>query len=76
MFFHSSNTKLCYKTGSLCYRFQKMEAGLQKDLEALKNGLRHNDPVPRFHYENRTFSMVQYVHTQTHLVVGNIVYRE
>ena len=41
------------------FRFQKMEAGLQKDLQALKNGLRHNDPVPKFHYENKTFSLVQ-----------------
>ncbi|XP_052776019.1 coiled-coil and C2 domain-containing protein 1-like isoform X2 [Mya arenaria] len=40
-------------------KFQKMESGLQKDLEALKNALRHKDPVPKFHYENRTFSMVQ-----------------
>ncbi|XP_052264648.1 coiled-coil and C2 domain-containing protein 1-like isoform X2 [Dreissena polymorpha] len=40
-------------------KFQKMESGLQKDLEALKNALAHNDPVPKFHYENRTFSMVQ-----------------
>ncbi|KAL4236983.1 Coiled-coil and C2 domain-containing protein 1A [Mactra antiquata] len=40
-------------------KFQKMENGLQKDLEALKNALRHKDPVPKFHYENRTFSMVQ-----------------
>lgn len=40
-------------------KFQKMEQGLQKDLQALKNGLRHNDPVPKFHYENRTFSLVQ-----------------
>jgi len=36
-----------------------MEIGLRKDLDALNNALRHNDPVPKFHYENRTFSMVQ-----------------
>ena len=36
-----------------------MEHSLQKDLDALKNALRHNDPVPKFHYENRTFSIVQ-----------------
>ncbi|KAL3868975.1 hypothetical protein ACJMK2_041720 [Sinanodonta woodiana] len=39
--------------------FQKMEQGLKKDLEALKNSFRLGEPVPKFHYENRTFSMVQ-----------------
>ncbi|XP_060077297.1 coiled-coil and C2 domain-containing protein 1-like isoform X2 [Ylistrum balloti] len=40
-------------------KFQKMEQGCRKDLEALKNAFRHHDPVPKFHYENRTFSLVQ-----------------
>lgn len=40
-------------------RFEKMENGCRKDLDALKNAFKHNDPVPKFHYENKTFSLVQ-----------------
>ncbi|KAK3090097.1 hypothetical protein FSP39_009170 [Pinctada imbricata] len=40
-------------------KFEKMEQGCRKELDALKNAFKHNDPVPKFHYENRTFSMVQ-----------------
>lgn len=40
-------------------KFQKLEEGCRKDLDALKNAFRHGDPVPKFHYENRTFSLVQ-----------------
>ncbi|XP_063404582.1 coiled-coil and C2 domain-containing protein 1-like isoform X4 [Mytilus trossulus] len=40
-------------------KFEKMEKGCRKDLESLKNAFRHNDPVPKFHYENRTFSLVK-----------------
>ena len=32
----------------------------RKDLDALRNAYKHGDPVPRFHYENRQFSMVRY----------------
>ena len=38
-----------------------MEKGCRKDLDALKNAFKHNDPVPKFNYENKTFSMVQWV---------------
>jgi len=38
-----------------------MYQGTRKDLEALKNAYQHGDPVPRFHYETRQFSLVQYV---------------
>ncbi|XP_078317784.1 coiled-coil and C2 domain-containing protein 1-like isoform X2 [Crassostrea virginica] len=40
-------------------KFEKMENGCRKDLDALKNAFKHNDPVPKFHYENKTFSLVQ-----------------
>lgn len=40
-------------------KFEKMEKGCRKDLESLKNAFTHNDPVPKFHYENRTFSLVK-----------------
>jgi hypothetical protein len=43
----------------LSRRFQKMEQGCRKDLESLKSARRHGDPVPRFHYETRSFSVVQ-----------------
>lgn len=46
----------------LCFvfvRFDKMENGCRKDLDALKNAFKHSDPVPKFHYENKTFSLVQ-----------------
>lgn len=36
-----------------------MENGCRKDLDALKNAFKHNDPAPKFHYENKTFSLVQ-----------------
>jgi len=42
-------------------RFDKMYQGTRKDLEALKNAYQHGDPVPRFHYETRQFSLVQCV---------------
>ncbi|ESO05589.1 hypothetical protein HELRODRAFT_191334 [Helobdella robusta] len=32
--------------------------GSRKDLESLKNAFQHSDPVPRFHYETRQFSVV------------------
>ncbi|XP_050400468.1 coiled-coil and C2 domain-containing protein 1-like isoform X2 [Patella vulgata] len=40
-------------------KFQKLEQNCRKDLDALKNAFRHGDPVPRFHYETKSFSMVQ-----------------
>ncbi|XP_059170494.1 coiled-coil and C2 domain-containing protein 1-like [Physella acuta] len=40
-------------------KFQKLEQNNRKDLESLKSSHRHGDPVPKFHYETRTFSMVQ-----------------
>lgn len=49
-----------YKVSAL-FRFDKMYQSTRKDLEALKNAYQHGDPVPRFHYETRQFSLVQYV---------------
>ncbi|KAL5022471.1 hypothetical protein ScPMuIL_001626 [Solemya velum] len=40
-------------------KFQQMEKNSRKDLESLKSAFRSGDPVPEFHYENRTFSLVQ-----------------
>ncbi|PVD23464.1 hypothetical protein C0Q70_16736 [Pomacea canaliculata] len=40
-------------------KFQKLEQGCRKDLDSLKSALRHGDPVPKFHYETRSFSVVQ-----------------
>ena len=41
------------------YRFEKMGADTKKDLNAVKNAYKHGDPVPRYHHETRTFSLVQ-----------------
>ncbi|XP_055885542.1 coiled-coil and C2 domain-containing protein 1-like isoform X1 [Biomphalaria glabrata] len=40
-------------------RYEKLEQNCRRDLDALKNCERHGDPVPKFHYETKTFSMVQ-----------------
>ncbi|XP_070195173.1 coiled-coil and C2 domain-containing protein 1-like isoform X1 [Littorina saxatilis] len=40
-------------------KFQKMGQGCAKDLESLKSSRRHGDPLPKFHYETRSFSIVQ-----------------
>lgn len=48
-----------YYVDIVIFRFEKMENGCRKDLDALKNAFKHNDPVPKFHYENKTFSLVQ-----------------
>ncbi|ELU18816.1 hypothetical protein CAPTEDRAFT_161585 [Capitella teleta] len=40
-------------------RFDKMGQNSRKDLAALKNAFKHGDPVPRFHYETRSFTLVQ-----------------
>lgn len=48
-----------YNVYIVIFRFEKMENGCRKDLDALKNAFKHNDPVPKFHYENKTFSLVQ-----------------
>ena len=47
-------------------RFDKNRLSAQRDLDTLKNAYTHGDPVPRFHYENRTFSMVKCVRIRHH----------
>lgn len=47
------------KTVYICCRFDKMGQNSRKDLAAVKNAYKHGDPVPRFHYETRTFTLVQ-----------------
>ncbi|CAH1773801.1 unnamed protein product [Owenia fusiformis] len=44
---------------STATKFDKMSENCRKDLDALKNAYKHGDPVPRFHYETRQFSLVQ-----------------
>ncbi|CAE1174113.1 CC2D1 [Acanthosepion pharaonis] len=57
----STSSKHFTKMGDVlsASRFQKLEQGCTKDLDSLKNAHKHGDPVPRFHYETKTFSMVQ-----------------
>lgn len=40
-------------------KFEKLEQNNRRDLESLKSAQRHGDPAPKFHYETKTFSMVQ-----------------
>lgn len=42
-------------------KFEKFNQHSRKDLESLRNAFKHGLPVPRFHYENRIFSVVKYV---------------
>nr|KAG5709536.1 hypothetical protein BaRGS_001586 [Batillaria attramentaria] len=39
----------------LITQIRKLEQGCRKDLESLKSAKRHGDPVPKFHYETRSF---------------------
>lgn len=39
--------------------FENLANQSQKDLESLRNGFKHGDPVPRFHYETKRFPMLQ-----------------
>ncbi|XP_014774893.1 coiled-coil and C2 domain-containing protein 1-like [Octopus bimaculoides] len=57
----STNNKHFTKLGDVlsASRFQTLEQSCIKDLDSLKNALHHGDPVPRFHYETTTFSMVK-----------------
>lgn len=57
----STSSKHFTKMGDVlsASRFQKLEQSCTKDLDSLKNAYKHGDPVPRFHYETKTFSMVQ-----------------
>ncbi|EDO41324.1 predicted protein [Nematostella vectensis] len=38
--------------------FEKMARSLQQDLDAVKNAKKHKDPPPRFHYEDKSFTIV------------------
>ncbi|XP_014668569.1 PREDICTED: coiled-coil and C2 domain-containing protein 1-like [Priapulus caudatus] len=40
-------------------KYDKMAEGCKKDLDALRHAFKHGDPVPKFHYDNRTMSVVQ-----------------
>ena len=39
-------------------KFQQMEEHTKKDLDSLRFAFRRGDPVPRFHYEVRSYSKV------------------
>ncbi|GFN95176.1 coiled-coil and c2 domain-containing protein 1-like protein [Plakobranchus ocellatus] len=56
-----SNAQHYQKLGDVpaASKFQKLEQNCRRDLESLKSAYRHADPAPRFHYETRSFSMVQ-----------------
>lgn len=43
-------------------RFENMAIHSKKDMDAVKNALKSKYPVPKFHYETRVFSIVQYVY--------------
>ncbi|GAB1606435.1 coiled-coil and C2 domain-containing protein 1-like [Argonauta hians] len=57
----SANSKHFTKLGDVlsASRFQSLEQNCIKDLDSLKNAFHHGDPVPRFHYETTSFSMVK-----------------
>ncbi|XP_039278872.1 coiled-coil and C2 domain-containing protein 1-like [Nilaparvata lugens] len=40
-------------------RFEQLALNTKKDLDVVKVSNRKNDPVPRFHYETKSFSIVQ-----------------
>ena len=39
-------------------KFHQMEEHTKKDLDSLRNSFRRGDPVPKFHYEVRSYSKV------------------
>lgn len=40
-------------------RFEQYALHSKKDLDVVRSVRKHNHPVPRFHYETRSFSIVQ-----------------
>lgn len=38
-----------------------MAKNLHQDLDAIKSARKHKDPPPRFHYEDRSFTIVEWV---------------
>lgn len=40
-------------------RFEQYALHSKKDLDVVRAVRKHNHPVPRFHYETRSFSIVQ-----------------
>ena len=39
-------------------KFEQMAVHAKKDLDAVRNAFKRKDPVPKFHYETRSFSRV------------------
>lgn len=42
-------------------RFEQQALHCKKDLDVIRMARKHKHPVPRFHYETRSFSIVQSV---------------
>lgn len=38
-----------------------MGKNLRQDLDAVQSARKHKDPPPRFHYEDRSFTIVEWV---------------
>lgn len=54
-----STGKILFMASGFICRFDKIGANARKDFDALKNAFKHGDPVPRFHYETRTYTLVK-----------------
>ena len=44
---------------SYIYSFETMSKNLRLDLDAVQSARKHKDPPPRFHYEDRSFTIVE-----------------
>ncbi|KAL8578171.1 hypothetical protein ACOMHN_051726 [Nucella lapillus] len=57
----ATNSQHFTKVGDMpaASKFQKLEQSCRQDLESLKTAKNRGDPVPKFHYETRTFSVIQ-----------------
>ncbi|XP_031551489.1 coiled-coil and C2 domain-containing protein 1-like [Actinia tenebrosa] len=60
-------TEMCIKNGkhyqqlgdlSSAKMYDKMAKSLHQDLDAVKSAKKHKDPPPKFHYEDKTFTVV------------------
>ncbi|XP_028406350.1 coiled-coil and C2 domain-containing protein 1-like isoform X2 [Dendronephthya gigantea] len=56
-----NNTAHYSKIGDLenSKRFEKLALNCKKDYDSLQSAFKHGKPPPRYHYENRTFSIVR-----------------
>ncbi|KAG1666722.1 Coiled-coil and C2 domain-containing protein 1-like [Nymphon striatum] len=56
-----SNKEMFTKLGDIASasRFENYAIDTKRDIQVIRNNIKRNDPVPKFHYETRTFSIVQ-----------------